>query len=191
MQIHEKHKSDSQEYDTDKLKRAMQTLSGSVSEMPAKQQNIFADWLTTWAKYLKFERTFKPERLKYYKRGDIVHVHFGFNVGSEQGGAHYAVVVDNNNNRTNGCVVVVPISSLEAGRSPDSLHGSEVYLGKIIPGSDIESYAQPLQIRCISKLRIIKPKTDSDTSYILNARLMDIIDSKIIELFTKKRLTKE
>ncbi len=185
MLTHEKHKGYPQEYDTDKLDRALQTLSGSVSEMPAKQQSIFADWLTTWSKYLKFERTFKPERLKYYKRGDIVHVHFGFNVGSEQGGAHYAVVVDNNNNRANGCVVVVPISSLEKGRTPDSLHGSEIYLGKIIPGSDIESYAQPLQIRCVSKLRIIKPKTDNDINYILNSKLMDIIDNKIIELFTK------
>lgn len=191
MPIHEKHKNTVNEADTDKLNQSLQALNASVSEMPAKQQNIIANWLFTWARYLKFERTFKPDRLKYYKRGDIVHVHFGFNIGSEQGGTHYAVVVDNNNNKSSGCVVVVPISSLEAGRTADSLHGSEVYLGKIIPNSDIESYAQPLQIRCISKLRIIKPKYDTDTSYILSAEQMDMIDSKIVELFTKKTLTKQ
>lgn len=190
MQTHEKHKNAAHEIDKEKLNQSLQALNVSVSEMPAKQQNIIADWLFTWARYLKFEKTFRPDRLKYYKRGDIVHVHFGFNIGREQGGTHYAVVVDNNNNKSSGCVVVVPISSLETGRTADSLHGSEVYLGKIIPNSDIESYAQPLQIRCISKLRIIKPKYDSETSYILSAEKMDMIDRKIIELFTKKDLTK-
>lgn len=190
MPIHEKHKNAASEADSDKLKQSLQALNNSVSEMPAKQQNIIADWILTWSRYLKFEKTFKPDRLKYYKRGDIVHVHFGFNIGNEQGGTHYAVVVDNNNNKSSGCMVVVPISSIEEGRSVNSLHGSEVYLGKIIPGSDIESYAQPLQIRCISKLRIIKPKYDNDTSYILNTEQMDRIDNKIIEIFTKKHLTK-
>ena len=190
MSAGEKHKNETQEADSSKLKMALQALSASILEMPAKKQDIISDWFFTWARYLKFERTFKPERLKYYKRGDIVHVHFGFNVGNEQGGTHYAVVVDNNNNKASGCVVVVPISSIEAGKTSDSLHGSEVYLGKIIPNSDTESYAQPLQIRCISKLRIIKPKSDNDTSYILSAEQMDMIDSKIVELFTKKHLTK-
>lgn len=190
MPISEKQKNTIQEAGSNKIKMALRELYASVSEMPVKKQDIISDWFFTWARYLKFERTFKPERLKYYKRGDIVHVHFGFNVGNEQGGTHYAVVVDNNNNKASGCVVVVPISSIDAGKTLDSLHGSEVYLGRIIPNSDTESYAQPLQIRCVSKLRIIKPKSDNDTSYILSAEQMDMIDSKIVELFTKKHLTK-
>ncbi len=32
--------------------------------------------------------------LRRYKRGEIVKVHLGFNVGSEEGGLHYAVVLD-------------------------------------------------------------------------------------------------
>lgn len=189
MTTSEKHKNDTQEADSNKLKNSLQALSDSISEMSVKKQDIISDWFFTWARYLKFERTFKPERLKYYKRGDIVHVHFGFNVGNEQGGTHYAVVVDNNNNKASGCIVVVPISSIEKGKTADSLHGSEVYLGKIIPNSDTESYAQPLQIRCVSKLRIIKPKSDNDTNYILSAEQMDMIDNKIVELFTKRHLT--
>ncbi len=165
MPICEKNKNEANETDTDKLKQSLQILNDSVLEMPPKKQNIIADWIRTWAQYLKFEKTFKPDRLKYYKRGDIIHIHFGFNVGNEQGGTHYAVV-DNNNNKSSGCVVVVPISSLEKGRTPDSLHGSEIYLGKIIP------------------------KTDNDTTYSLNSQLMDIIDRKIIALFTKNHLTK-
>lgn len=186
MNTHEKHKNADTTIDEAKLDAALKELKSAIIKLSAKQQNIISEWLFVWARYLNFEKTFKPERLKYYKRGDIVHLHLGFNVGNEQGGAHYAVVVDNNNNRASGCVVVVPISSLESGKDADSLHGSEVFLGKIIPGSDIESYAQPLQIRCVSKLRIIKPKGEKDTSYSLSAEQMDNIDRKITEIFTKK-----
>ncbi len=186
MLTHEKHKSNLQEYDTDKLDSALQALKTAITQLPGKKQNIIADWLFTWSKYLSFEHNFKPEKLRHFRCGDIVHLHLGFNVGSEQGGAHYAVVVDNNNNRANKCIVVVPIYSLEKERTPDSLHGSEVYLGKIISGSDIESYAQLLQMRCVSKLRIIKPKSDSDMVYRLTSKQMDDIDRKILELFTKK-----
>ncbi len=163
-----------------------QELKAAISELPAKKQGLIADWLLTWTKYLRYERTFIPDMLRRYKRGDIVHLNLGFNIGNEQGGAHYAVVVDVNNNRKSGCVVVVPISSLEAGKGRENVHGSEVYIGKIIPNSDIESYAQPLQIRCISKLRIIKPKTDKDNVYRLSPELMNELDKKIIELFTKR-----
>ena len=186
MQTREKHKKDIQAVDEAKLDTALQELKTAIKSLSAKQQHIISEWLFVWARYLSFEKTFKPDRLKYYKRGDIVHLHLGFNVGNEQGGAHYAVVVDNNNNRASGCVVVVPVSSLEPSRTAEDLHGSEMYLGKIIPGSDVESYAQPLQIRCVSKLRIIKPKSEQEAAYTLSAEQMDTLDKKIIELFTKK-----
>lgn len=188
MPTNENSKSDLQDQEnySNKLDNALQALKAAITHLPYKKQNIIADWLFTWAKYLSFEQKFNPERLRHFRRGDIVHIHLGFNVGNEQGGAHYAVVVDINNNRGSGCVVVVPISSLEKDRGRESIHGSEVYLGKVVPDSETESYAQPLQIRCISKLRIIKPKTDGDTIYRLTPEQMDDIDNKILELFTKK-----
>lgn len=193
MIVQEKNKNSINEVDkvcTEKIDGSLQTLKKAILKLGYKQQDIISDWLITWAKYLRFERTFKPERLRYYNRGEVIHIHLGFNVGNEQGGPHYAVVVDNYNNRANGCVVVVPISSLKE-HSSQSLHSSEVYLGKIMPDSDVESYAQPLQIRCISKIRIIKPKLDSEKCYRLNEEQMEQIEKKIIELFTKNNLTKE
>ena len=112
---------------------------------------------------------------------------FGFNVGSELGGAHYAVVVENNNNNASNTLVVVPLSSLADGKTESDLHKSEVYLGKILPGSDKLSYAMPLQIRAISKLRIIKPKTKNDGQYRINGSQLQMIDNKVMELFTKPR----
>lgn len=158
-----------------------------ITKLEPKQQHIMTEWLDVWRTYLGFEKTFIPAKLKYYKRGDIVLANFGFNVGSELGGAHYAVVVENNNNNASNTLVVVPLSSLADGKAESNLHKSEVYLGKILPGSDKLSYAMPLQIRTISKLRIIKPKTKNDSQYRINGSQLQMIDNKVMELFTKPR----
>jgi len=158
-------------------------LIKSIASLDNKQQHLINDWIGVWSKYIDFESKFDPKRLVYYKRGDIVHAHFGYNIGNELGGAHYAVVVENNNNITNGLVTVVPISSLEAGKTEADLHKTEVYLGKII--GDIECFAMPTQIRSISKLRIIKPKHRNDGKITLSGNFLDKIDEQIKLTFTK------
>ena len=123
--------------------------------------------------------------LEDYKRGDIVFAHFGYNIGSELGGKHYAVVVENDNNNASKTVVVVPISSIDNNREKP-LHSSEVYLGEVIPGSKVKSYAMPMQIRAISKLRIIKSKTLKKYGKIaITSKQLSEIDKKIINLYTK------
>lgn len=156
-------------------------------ELPPKQQHILSEWFETWGKYINFEESFKPEFLKYYKRGEIVLAHFGYNIGSELSGIHYAVVVENNNNKTNKTVTVVPLSSLEHGKSKDDLHRSEIYLGNILPQSNKESYAMPLQIRVISKMRIIKPKRSQDGVFKITKEQLNMIDNKLIELYTYQK----
>lgn len=39
-------------------------------------------WLEDWTRFLSFEPQFSPNSLRRYKRGEIVKVHLGFNVGS-------------------------------------------------------------------------------------------------------------
>ena len=168
------------------LSDTLNTVEKMLNSLDPKQQHIMAEWLDDWCNYLGFEKSFVPQKLKFYKRGDIVLVHFGYNVGSELGGAHYAVVVENNNNKASNTVTVVPLSSLADDKTQTDLHKSEVYLGKIFPNSDKESYAMPLQIRVVSKIRIIKPKTKKDYQYKLNGSQLQQIDDKIKELFTKK-----
>ncbi|HAP8019376.1 TPA: type II toxin-antitoxin system PemK/MazF family toxin, partial [Enterococcus faecium] len=48
---------------------------------------------------------------RVYKRGTIVYVDFGVNVGYELSGNHFAIVLNNKDNSKNGVVCVVPISS--------------------------------------------------------------------------------
>jgi len=162
------------------------TLIKSITALGNKQQHLINDWFRVWSIYLDFENKFDPKRLIYYKRGDVIHAHFGYNVGNEFGGVHYAVVVENNNNITNGLVTVVPISSLEEGKTKDDLHKTEVYLGKII--GDVECFAMPMQIRSISKLRIIRPKRKSDNITALNNDCLDKIDDQIRYTFTKQKI---
>jgi mRNA-degrading endonuclease toxin of MazEF toxin-antitoxin module len=169
----------------DELNNTLSTVETMIKSLEPKQQHIMAEWLETWNKYVNFEKSFIPAKLKYYKRGEIVLAHFGYNVGSELGGIHYAVIVENNNNKSNNTVTVVPLSSLEEGKSKEDLHHSEVLLGSLLPNSDKLSYAMPHQIRAISKLRIIKPKKVKDGVYKISAEQLSEIDNKVKSLFTR------
>lgn len=184
----EKHKrSFSDELTDDEIGSVSDNIKSVLKSLPLKQQRILKEWLDVWCKYIGFEKTFDPKKLRYYKRGEIVLAHFGFNVGSELGGTHYAVVVENNNNLSNNTVTVVPISSMADDKKIENLHHSEVFLGEVIPDSNKKSYAMPLQIRAISKIRIIKPKKSKDGVYKVSSEQLTEIDNKIISLFTKER----
>ncbi len=88
-------------------------------------------WLNQWgADYLKNENDFDYMSLMRYKRGSIVRANFGFKVGSEQGGLHYALVLDNKNHKSNKVLMVVPIESLPDGKSHNDINEDyEVFLG--------------------------------------------------------------
>lgn len=99
-------------------------LEDIISTEP-KKVDLLSYWLHTYANFLRFEKEFDPKRNKNYKRGDIVRVNLGFNVGSEHGGRHYAVVLDNKNNHASPVVTVIPLSSSDGS----DVHPSSVYLG--------------------------------------------------------------
>ncbi|MCW1052658.1 type II toxin-antitoxin system PemK/MazF family toxin [Streptococcus anginosus] len=76
-------------------------LTGLIEgEQKAKAEKI-SYWVSDWIKYLEREENFSPNKMLKYKRGSIVKVHLGFNVGSEEGGLHYAIVIDANNDLNN------------------------------------------------------------------------------------------
>ena len=91
-----------------------------------KKANLISFWIKDYCKMIAFENNFKPSKNIAYKRGDIVKVAFGFNIGSEEGGLHYAVVIDKENPHNSPVVTVVPLSSMKQGKK---LHVSEVSLG--------------------------------------------------------------
>ena len=76
-----------------------------------KKAAILAYWLRDYLGYIKNEKTFKPKQLITYKRGQIVFVNFGFRVGQELGGLHYAIVLDVKNSKNTSTLTVIPLRS--------------------------------------------------------------------------------
>ena len=90
---------------------------------------IVSYWLRDWTEFLKYEPDFSPRNLKTYKRGQIIKVHLGFNIGSEEGGLHYAVVVDTNNKRSSPVITIIPLTSLKPHIDVQKLRLGNVFLG--------------------------------------------------------------
>lgn len=86
-------------------------------------------WLKDWTTFLNFESEFSPKSLRRYKRGEIIKVHLGYNVGSEEGGLHYCVVVDKKNSINSPVVTIVPLTSVKNNTDVTHLHRGNVYLG--------------------------------------------------------------
>ena len=96
-----------------------------------KKVKLMSYWMKEYCQYLQDEETFKPEELKRYERGDVVKVNLGFNVGSEEGGLHYAVVWDVKNSMYSSVVTIIPLSSIKkdnyVARKQEVLLGNDLY----------------------------------------------------------------
>ncbi len=86
-------------------------------------------WMKDYMRFLGYEKQFSPKKLRRYKRGEIIKVHLGYNIGSEEGGLHYAVVLDRNNTISNPVITIVPLTSVKPTTDISSLRPTSVYLG--------------------------------------------------------------
>jgi mRNA-degrading endonuclease toxin of MazEF toxin-antitoxin module len=167
------------------MKSIIAGLETEIAQSDGKHQDMIYEWLNVWTKYLKWEVSFNPMALVTYRRGDIVFVNFGYNIGSEYGGMHYAVVIEKDNPRSSGNVVVVPLTSIDSADIA-TIHDSEIVLGNgVIPCTTQISVAKVLSVRSISKIRIYKPRKANDQVYKLNPAQLDLIDQKIAAYLTK------
>lgn len=133
-----------------------------------KRAALISYWLRDFNKYLNWESSFDSKQLKRYERGDVIKVNFGFNVGNEQGGLHYAIVIDAKNAVNNGNITVIPLSSRKKGKE---LHPNDVDLQD-------DLYAK-LKIKCYDKSKHLKNEL-SDSINILDA--LNNMDSNNEEL---------
>lgn len=94
-----------------------------------KKANLISYWLRDYVRYIE-EEAFKSEKLKLYKRGEIIKVNLGFNIGNEEGGLHYCVILDNVNARKYSTLTIIPLTSQKNNKNiPNSaiLLGTEIY----------------------------------------------------------------
>ena len=94
-----------------------------------KKADLISYWLEEFSKYIEQEEDFDPGRIIRYKRGNVIRVNFGFRVGAEFGGLHYAVVIENKNDHKSKVITVVPLSSTDGKRirSENVDLGTELY----------------------------------------------------------------
>jgi mRNA-degrading endonuclease toxin of MazEF toxin-antitoxin module len=169
------------------LDTALAGLKAAIVSLPQKKQAIITDWIVKWSRYLRNERTFKPDYIPRYKRGDVVYVDFGFNVGHEFGGIHYAAVLEHGNNKSNGNIIVIPLTSLDAGKTAADVSASDLYLGAdVISWTSLDTVAKPNQMRAVSKMRILKPLKKDDKRARLSPAHLDLIDERLKQIMLKK-----
>ena len=84
-----------------------------IGDEENKRSDKIAQWIENWVKYLKIEQVFNPRSIKGLKRGSIVYADFGFNVGREYGGLHYAIVLNKKDPRSNHLLHVLPLTSVK------------------------------------------------------------------------------
>lgn len=101
------------------LSSLLEHLIQSGIEKMTKRAMLIAYWLKTYVKYLRREDDFSSESVFRLKRGAVVCVEFGYRIGRELGGRHYAVVLDANNSIHSNTVIVVPLGSKKESSKDD------------------------------------------------------------------------
>jgi mRNA-degrading endonuclease toxin of MazEF toxin-antitoxin module len=101
------------------LSSLLEHLIQSGIEKMTKRAMLIAYWLKTYVKYLRREDDFSSESVFRLKRGAVVCVEFGYRIGRELGGRHYAVVLDANNSIHSNTVTVVPLGSKKESSKDD------------------------------------------------------------------------
>lgn len=98
------------------LKRLDTSFNKHIELQEYKKSDLLAYWIEDFANYHDEEKTFDTTSLKVFKRGDIVKVNLGFNVGNELGGLHYCVVINKNDSLYSGTINVIPLSSIKENK---------------------------------------------------------------------------
>lgn len=108
------------------LNNLLESYINDPSGNHLKKANLISYWLKDYVRLLNFEEHFDPKRNISYKRGNIVKINFGFNIGSEYGGLHYGIVIDNHNALSSPVLTVVPLTSIKETKA---IHNNNVDLG--------------------------------------------------------------
>lgn len=94
-----------------RLVRKYHSYIKKTMELNYKKAALVVYWLNDYLEYIKAETTFNPSMNITYKRGQVVFVNFGYRIGAELGGDHYAIVLDVKNSKHSKTVTVLPLKS--------------------------------------------------------------------------------
>ena len=123
----EKHKNEA----INSLDNYLTNLATSSDEKLQSKADKISYWLEDYTNFLDNETSFDPTKYPKYKRGQIIKVHLGFNIGSEEGGLHYAIVIENHNSIKSPVLNIVPLTSVKSTTDITKIRKDlgQVYLG--------------------------------------------------------------
>lgn len=143
----------------------MDDLVNSGDSTNSKRVDLISYWIKDFQLYLSQEKTFDAAKIKSYKRGDVIKVNLGFNIGSEQGGLRYAIVLDKDNKHNSKTLTIIPLTSIKEEKK---VYERDIPLGK-------ELYNR-LKSKYDSTAEALKKRTEECTSGIEQAQnLLDIV----------------
>ncbi|MCL0312844.1 type II toxin-antitoxin system PemK/MazF family toxin [Apilactobacillus sp. TMW 2.2459] len=100
----------------DRLKKnsklALENYIKVMSNNPTnKKYRHLPDWVLGKSKYLLNDKKSYSSHRKVFKRGSLVFVDFGVNVGTELSGSHFAIILNKDDHRKNDKLTVLPLTS--------------------------------------------------------------------------------
>lgn len=112
----------------------LNSLISSESPIDKSKADKLSYWLEDYIRFLRIESEISSAKFKRYKRGQVIKVHLGFNVGSEEGGLHYALVISNNDSIKSSVVHIVPLTSIKDSTDLNSIRADR---GQIVLGNEL------------------------------------------------------
>lgn len=112
------------------LNQLLESYINEPSQNHLKKAHLISYWIKDFINFISFEEYFDPTKNIAYKRGNIVKINFGFNIGSEYGGLHYGVVLDNHNAHNSPVITIIPLTSIKENKiahSNNVVLGNEIY----------------------------------------------------------------
>lgn len=136
----------------------------------------YMNWLLIKTKKVYEEPNFNPSSIPELKRGDVILVNLGFNIGDEYGGEHVAIVLRDSNINSKR-VLILPITSQEPKNKNNPIY---VKIGNI-SGLDPTKihWANIFNVHSVSKQRIIYPPTPKKVDGKILTRISGAIKSQI------------
>ncbi len=109
------------------LTRLDLSVNKHIQSKEYKKSHLLSYWFEDFANYHDNETTFNTAKMRTFKRGDIIKVNLGFNIGRELGGLHYCIVINKDDKPQSGVINVIPLTSLKEGT--DFYHNNRINLG--------------------------------------------------------------
>lgn len=134
-----------------------------------KRTSNYYEWSATKTQMVIDEKsfTYKNQFFSKVKRGSVVWVEFGFNIGAEFGGRHPAIVL----RRTGSSIFVVPLSSQE----PDEIKKHHVKIDKVYGFKSMTRWVNVLKIQNVSLQRVDQNRSLGN----VKGKVMDDINDAI------------